>query len=404
MAELTAMRNTVLPYPIYGLPYVVAFPILDEDGDPVTGLTPDTEISKNGDTAVDTATEAAEIAFDTATNKGMYQLQLSAAEMTCDVAAITVYTGVTTAQATCIVLYPRKLPPVASGTATAGAAGTITLQAGSVPVDDYFNGAVIYISSGTGSGQCRMITDYVGSTRVASVTPNFATNPSSDSVYTIYLTDIAVNALLSNLSAIALAAINTANAQIGVNVVSQANIDFGALQKASITAAVPTVAQIQTQIETEGGLLDIIEDKLPAGNIGDATAANQATIIAKTNLIPASPAAVGSQMDLVNAPNATAITAIQSGLSTLTDALVWAYGTRTLSSFGTLIADIFAYTIEGSLTFLKVIRIKLAALAGKSSGGGTTSLIFKDTTDVTDRIRATVDLNGNRTGMTLDGT
>ena len=108
MAELTAMRNTVLPYPIYGLPYVVAFPILDEDGDPVTGLTPDTEISKNGDTAVDTATEAAEIAFDTATNKGMYQLQLSAAEMTCDVAAITVYTGVTTAQATCIVLYPRK--------------------------------------------------------------------------------------------------------------------------------------------------------------------------------------------------------------------------------------------------------------------------------------------------------
>ena len=100
-----------------------------------------------------------------------------------------------------------------------------------------------------------MITDYVGSQRLASVTPNFATNPSSDSVYTIYLTDIAVNALLSNLSAIALAAINTANAQIGVNVVSQANIDFGALQKASITAAVPTVAQIQTQIETEGGLL-----------------------------------------------------------------------------------------------------------------------------------------------------
>ena len=404
MAELTAMRNTVLPYPIYGLPYVVAFPILDEDGDPVTGLTPDTEISKNGDTAVDTATEAAEIAFDTATNKGMYQLQLSAAEMTCDVAAITVYTGVTTAQATCIVLYPRKLPPVASGTATAGAAGTITLQAGSVPVDDYFNGAVIYISSGTGSGQCRMITDYVGSTRVASVTPNFATNPSSDSVYTIYLTDIAVNALLSNLSAIALAAINTANAQIGVNVVSQANIDFGALQKASITAAVPTVAQIQTQIETEGGLLDIIEDKLPAGNIGDATAANQATIIAKTNLIPASPAAVGSQMDLVNAPNATAITAIQSGLSTLTDALVWAYGTRTLSSFGTLIADIFAYTIEGSLTFIKAIRIKLAALAGKSSGGGSATLKFRDTADSKDRITATVDLNGNRTGMTLDGT
>jgi hypothetical protein len=50
--------------------------------------------------------------------------------------------------------------------------------------------------------------------------------------------------------------------------------------------------------------------------------------------------AAGAQMDLVNAPNATAITAIQAGLSTLTAAQVWAYSTRTLSSFGTLVADI----------------------------------------------------------------
>ena len=48
MAELTTMRNNVLGYPIYALPYVLAFPILDEDGDPVTGLTPDSEISKMG--------------------------------------------------------------------------------------------------------------------------------------------------------------------------------------------------------------------------------------------------------------------------------------------------------------------------------------------------------------------
>jgi hypothetical protein len=52
------------------------------------------------------------------------------------------------------------------------------------------------------------------------------------------------------------------------------------------------------------------------------------------------PAAWRNQMDLVNAPNATAITAIQAGLSTLTAAQVWAYSTRKLSSFGTLVADI----------------------------------------------------------------
>ena len=48
----------------------------------------------------------------------------------------------------------------------------------------------------------------------------------------------------------------------------------------------------------------------------------------------------GDQMDLINAPNATAITAIQSGLSTLTAQQVWEYGTRTISSFGSLVSDI----------------------------------------------------------------
>ncbi len=51
-------------------------------------------------------------------------------------------------------------------------------------------------------------------------------------------------------------------------------------------------------------------------------------------------AVAGDEMDLVDAPNATAIAAIQSGLSTLTAAQVWEYGTRTLSSYGTLVADL----------------------------------------------------------------
>ena len=49
-----------------------------------------------------------------------------------------------------------------------------------------------------------------------------------------------------NVTKIAGAAVSTSTAQIGVNVVSQDNIDFGALQKASITAAVPDVSAIQS--------------------------------------------------------------------------------------------------------------------------------------------------------------
>lgn len=64
-----------------------------------------------------------------------------------------------------------------------------------------------------------------------------------------------------------------------------------------------------------------------------------AAIKAKTDNLPASPAAVGSQMDLVDAPNATAVTAIQSGLSTLSagdvaDA-VWDESTTSHTSSGT---------------------------------------------------------------------
>ncbi len=197
------MRNDVLGYPVYGLPYVIAFPILDEDGDPVTGLTPDSEISKNGDTAVDTATEAAEIAFDTATNKGMYQLQLSAAEMTCDVAAITIYTGAATSQATCITLYPKKLPKILSG--TSGAAGVDTTHIhleGGKAIDDFYNGCLVYLIANTGAAQARMISDYVGSTTLAAVSPAFATAPDDTTTFDVYMTDVAVAPIISLLTGI----------------------------------------------------------------------------------------------------------------------------------------------------------------------------------------------------------
>jgi len=60
--------------------------------------------------------------------------------------------------------------------------------------------------------------------------------------------------------------------------------------------------------------------------------------------------------------------------------------------------------VEGTTTFRQVLRILMAALAGKSSGGGTVTLTFRDLADSKDRITATVDVNGNRSTMVLDGT
>lgn len=72
-----------------------------------------------------------------------------------------------------------------TGTAQSGASGTITLQASATSITDAFKRSYIYIISGTGAGQSREITAYNGTTKVASVTPNWGVNPDNTSVYRI---------------------------------------------------------------------------------------------------------------------------------------------------------------------------------------------------------------------------
>ncbi len=65
--------------------------------------------------------------------------------------------------------------------------------------------------------------------------------------------------------------------------------------------------------------------------------------------------------------------------------------------------EIWDEVLEGSLTGRQIVRIMLAALAGKSSGGGSSTIKFRDAGDTKDRISATVDGNRNRTAVTVDG-
>jgi hypothetical protein len=251
MAEVTALRNNALPYPVYGLPWTVVLPILDNDGDPVTGAAGlDSEVSKNADTFADCTNEATEIAG------GIYYLSLTAAEMAADIVAGRVQTSTTDAKTTVFTLNPRKLVSLRSATAQAGASTTITLDSGAVAIDDYYNACLIYISSGTGSGQARVISDYVGSTKVATVSPAWATNPDNTSVFSIYLPEgrqvgqvdaVAFGGAAgtfsggrpeTNTTHIAGNAVNTANAQVGVNVVQAAGTAWGsgAITRGSLNA------------------------------------------------------------------------------------------------------------------------------------------------------------------------
>jgi hypothetical protein len=59
--------------------------------------------------------------------------------------------------------------------------------------------------------------------------------------------------------------------------------------------------------------------------------------------------------------------------------------------------------VEGGLSLRQIMRLQIAALFGESSGGGTATIIFRDLADTKARITATVDANGNRTAVTIDG-
>jgi hypothetical protein len=62
------------------------------------------------------------------------------------------------------------------------------------------------------------------------------------------------------------------------------------------------------------------------------------------------------------------------------------------------------YTLDGSYTIMQALRIMFSALAGKSSGGGTSTITFRDSGDTKNRISASVTADGNRTSVTLNGT
>jgi hypothetical protein len=77
------------------------------------------------------------------------------------------------------------LVPARSNTAQAGASTSITLDASASSTTDFYKGCFIAITGSTGSGQTRLCTAYNGTTKVATVTPAWATNPTSSSTFAV---------------------------------------------------------------------------------------------------------------------------------------------------------------------------------------------------------------------------
>lgn len=81
---------------------------------------------------------------------------------------------------------------VATGTAQAGTASTITLAAGESATSEIFQGDRIIIVEGTGVGEHGIIIAYDGSTKIATMSQNWVITPDATSVYDITPADVDV--------------------------------------------------------------------------------------------------------------------------------------------------------------------------------------------------------------------
>lgn len=71
------------------------------------------------------------------------------------------------------------------GTAQAGAGSTITLDAGASATDSFYNNDLIQLTGGTGVGQSRFISGYVGATKVATLNAAWSITPDNTSQFQI---------------------------------------------------------------------------------------------------------------------------------------------------------------------------------------------------------------------------
>jgi hypothetical protein len=192
-----SISHASLPYPVKNARYTVLIDYLDADGDPTDPVTPDTEISIDNGAFADCAEE---ITLASGT-RGAGMITLTGAEMDCSAAMI--WAGSSSGpKAMLRKLSPRLLPILFSGTAGAGAAGSLTLPATAPFLD--LTGCIVRTTGGTGGGgagginnQARVVTAYDVTTRVATVVPNWETNPDATTTFDILITEMAAAMMIA---------------------------------------------------------------------------------------------------------------------------------------------------------------------------------------------------------------
>lgn len=165
--------------------------------------------------------------------------------------------------------------------------------------------------------------------------------------------------------------------------------------------AITLATQTVTGAHSDGGFVEVDATNMPGVyrlDLPDAVCATgvpSAVVMLKgaANLAPIVLEIQLTDFDLNDAsPNVTVADMASDSLTA--DALK--------ADAGAEIADaILDEVVVGTYTMRQLLKVMAAALAGKATGGGTTSVTFRGVDDASNVIVATVDTNGNRSAVTL---
>lgn len=216
--------------------------------------------------------------------------------------------------------FGQRLQIVRANTAQAGGTNTITLDAGASAVTDFYANQTIFLVGGTGIGQSKKISTYNGTSKVATVDSNWATQPD---VTTVFL--ILPDYILTGTGASA-----TEVWSYGTRALTdKAGFSLAADQSAVTIGTINALAAAAlTSIEDE------IWDAAISGHVGAGSfgAKNQKVV-----------------------PSETIADYKATGFSTHSEADVWTTGSRELSTPNSYKADVSALALEASLTAIKGI-------------------------------------------------
>jgi len=305
-------------------------------------------------------------------------------------------------------------------TAQGGTAVTITLDAAASATDGIYNRNLVAIVGGTGTGQTRQIADYVGSTKVATMDREWRVNPDATSEFVITASNVFAlvdqgHAQSGTATTITLrtyaSSINDTYLCNQVVIIAgtgrgQSRL-IGAYNGTTKVATICGDNWVTTPDATSTYVL------LPYGTTCTSCIGTDALGLIKsenddalTDYDPPTRTEATIDKDAiiteVNA-NETKIDTVDANVDSIlldTDTTIPAQ-IAALNDIS--VANIIAGITDGALDLQEMMRIILAFCACKSSGGGTATIKFRDYGDAKDRITATVDITGNRTAITLDG-